>query len=175
MGIPFTEITSWVTGEFIEGYQYSYILDLNGTTIEANITSLPSVDEISDADSFLSNIVQTVKVHCNFANGTELASGSNNTISNSVSACLLPIGNWSVLDLLFEDELPGWEPGAEYYASKLNNTHFVFECLSCGSYDDSIKWTSEISLENGVPINITWLYSHGGSTRIYMVLSLVGL
>ena len=166
------EILTWgdYGNQYVAGVPSSTFINLNNTIIEAVIVTLPAVNWITNANSFLSSVVQVIKVNCRFVNGTELASQDNEILSEMISVCLLPIGDWSVLDSFYNDEIAPWEPSQEYYASRLLESQFDFEWTSYGDFDSREEWTGHLMLENGVPYEIIWHYNH--SADIYVKLNL---
>ena len=168
------EVRTWGNDDsgYLAGIPFEEIMLLNETFVEANISSLPPVNWITSAEFFLTTVVQVSKVNCSFVNETTLPSRANDIVTEMISVCLLPIGDWSVLDSFYADEIAPWEPGQEYYASRLLGEQFVFEWISYGDYDSREEWTGFIALENGVPNKIMWHYNHSMSD-IYIELSLV--
>ena len=158
--------------QYLAGIPRNTLLILNNTVFETAIITLPPVNWITGAESFLTSVVRAIKVNCSFVNGTAIPSRVNDIVSEIISGCLLPIGDWSVLDSFYEDEIAPWEPSQEYYAAKLLEDRFVFEWMSYGDFDSREDWIGEVALENGVPYKIVWHYNHS-MADIYIELSLV--
>ncbi|MFW9797826.1 MAG: hypothetical protein ACFFE2_12375 [Candidatus Thorarchaeota archaeon] len=157
------EIESW--GAYIYGnYDNSEIdqlVGLNGTVINVTITYLPTLDFIINRTTFENDIVEVGKVACIFSNETELPPTWLNVISTSISGCIIPVGDWSILDayhLTFEQvwEDPLWD---ETYFSDLLDDNFKFGHFWWGM-DDTEIWTGTVSLDNGFPTMLSWSYDH---------------
>ena len=165
------EIRNWgVYNPLQQAYLDVYLM--NNTSILATITVLPSISEISNIQSFTSDLIHKIKVNCAFTNGSQLNDTQNSTLCSIISGCILPLGAWSMIDSLFPDELGGWSPGSKYDSAKLFEDHFTISYMWCGSIDASGGWSGNVSLTTGVPFSIRWSYNHGGSS-IGIQLSLI--
>ena len=168
-------VRSWggAGGGVIDFHEVEYILGLNGTTITVAIESLPSFDDVIDANSFFTNIVLQDKVKCTHANGTELSGAVGLEITEAISGCILPLGSWNALDNLFPNENHGWNPDTESLATILYEDRFYISYSWSGTFDDSGGWYGNVTLADGVPSQIRWGYFH--SIGVYIELTLVEL
>lgn len=157
--------------QYIGGYPSPTIENLNNSILNVVVGNLPAVEWVIGANHFTSSVVETIKVNCSFANETELLSADNEIISRIISLCLLPTGDWSVIDAFYVDEIAPWNPSHEYYAARLVDGDFIFEWTKYGDFDSTEDWTGHIKIENGMPFEIMWHYKH--SADIYIKLSLV--
>ncbi|MHA2353487.1 MAG: hypothetical protein ACXABX_10245, partial [Candidatus Thorarchaeota archaeon] len=90
------------------GYNASILTQmsvLNHTRIRMQIINLPSIPPMIDGDVFSAEIVNSVKIYCNFENGSELPPYYSDEINELLSSCLLPVGDWDLLDWCFVDEV----------------------------------------------------------------------
>jgi hypothetical protein len=156
------------------GISSEQVLPLNGTSIIATVNNLPSLDVVYDAASFASEIIYVSKVSCSFINGTEPDEWANATLSDMVSGCILPIGDWSALDTLFPDDSPGFIPSGEFIATTFDDGIFTIEYGWWGPVDDGGGWSGSVSLSTGVPASIVWTYRHGVDTLLIIQLTIVG-
>jgi hypothetical protein len=156
------------------GISSDQVLPLNGTSIIATVNNLPSLDAVYDASSFASEIIYVSKVSCSFVNGTKPDEWVNATLSDMVSGCILPIGEWSTLDTLFPDNSPGFTPNGEFITTTFHDSMFTIEYSWWGFVDDGGGWSGSVSLSTGVPVSIVWTYRHGVDTLLSIILTIVG-
>ena len=149
---------------------FQRILDLNGTAIVANVTYLPLLSNTVNSSSFFASIVNVSKVVCTFGNGSAIDSDLHAIVASAISGCTHPIGGWSYIDSLYPDEMPGYA-GGRFIAAKLYPDHFYF--AHSETFIDSIeKCSANVTLSNGVPSSVQWMYKHQ-YWAIYIELALV--
>jgi hypothetical protein len=160
------EIESW--GEYNFGsYNESEtdeLLRLDGTVINVTITDLPILDFDIIKTTFENEIVAVQKISCIFSNGTEIPTRWLERISESISGCIIPVGSWLTLDAyhptlnqIKEGDL-GWK-WHHIYFSELSDESFQFGSLTMGM-DSSEIWNGTISLDRGLPSQVSWSYTH---------------
>ncbi|MFW9798768.1 MAG: hypothetical protein ACFFE2_17155 [Candidatus Thorarchaeota archaeon] len=138
------------------------MLSLDGTVINVTITFLPSLDLEINKTTFETEIVEVQKVSCIFGNGTELPSTWLHVISMSISGCILPVGDWSILNAYHPTFDQHWyEPywGNTYFSELFDNS-FQFGYAWSPDEDDGEQWNGTISLDRGFPTIVSWSYDH---------------
>jgi hypothetical protein len=122
---------------------------LNHTQVRMEIILLPDIPPLLDDDTLSTGIIDTVKTSCTFENGSELPVYYGDEINLLLSACLLPVGDWDLLDRCFADDVSeAFFPGM--YTSKLHEDHFNIG-YELWPGDGIYKWSANVTLENGVP------------------------
>lgn len=147
---------------------FNRILLLEGTTIVANVTQLPTLVGITNSSTFFAVVTSVSKVVCSFDNGSEIDGDLVTKIASAISGCILPIGGWPFVDSIYQDK-----PLELYYdlrSSCLYSDHLYFGCASM-VYDSYEGWSGNVSLSNGAPSNAHWWYRHQYWT-IYIELTL---
>ncbi|MFX1484929.1 MAG: hypothetical protein ACFFCP_17260 [Promethearchaeota archaeon] len=125
---------------------------LNHTQVRMEIVLLPDIPPLLDDDILAAEIINIVKTHCTFDNGSELPVYYSDEINQLLSACLLPTGDWDLLDRCFMNEVSNaFYPGA--YTSELQVDHFNIG-YEVWPGDATIRWSANVTLENGVPLEI---------------------
>jgi hypothetical protein len=150
----------------------SLVIPLNDSSIDVTVVDLPTFNLIHNAATFRSEVIFKNKVDCLFTNGTELYEWANTTLSETISGCILPIGDWLTLDALFPDDPPTYGPGGDYLTTRLYDDLFTIKYGWWGNIDDGGSWTGNISLSTGAPSCILWMYYHGPGTPLYIELTL---
>jgi hypothetical protein len=131
---------------------FNHLTALNHTRIRMQITSLPSIPPMIDGDIFLAEVINPVKVYCTFDNGSELDPDSRDGLIQMLSSCLLPVGDWDLLDWCFVDDVSNaYYPGI--YVSELQTDHFRIG-YELWPGDAIVSWSANVTLENGVPLEI---------------------
>jgi hypothetical protein len=131
---------------------FNQLTALNHTKIRTQITNLPSIPPMIDGDIFLAEVIDPVKVYCTFDNGSELDADSRDGLIQMLSSCLLPVGDWDLLDWCFVDDVSDASyPGT--YVSELLMDHFRIG-YELWPGDAIVRWSANVTLENGVPLEI---------------------
>ncbi|MFX1367778.1 MAG: hypothetical protein ACFFAY_04195 [Promethearchaeota archaeon] len=128
--------------------------ELNQTRILAKITYLPSLENSSTSEAFVDNVVNPMKVECRLASGSELDPDYQTSLERFISRCILPLGDFAFIDVLFPDEC--LQSGISYCA-KQHDDHFRFGHRYFG-VDVGYDWYSNNSLSTGLPFIITYHY-----------------
>jgi len=144
----------------VSNQTYEDILGLNGTTVVANMTSLPLLDGVFDSSTFFSAIVNVSRVDCVLANGSELQNAVEGIIASAPSGCILPIGGLPFIDSLYPDETPWFPPYPGSFASKVYPDHFFFAHIQSNGIDAMWGWPGNITLSDGVPTSVQWKNTH---------------
>ncbi len=161
------------------GYEYppTYI-EFNNTEIKANITSLPNLVFIFTAGSFLSSVVDVIKVSCTFSNGSVIDEDYEYVLISLISRTILPIGFWEQIDFLYADDYdhdyvgfgPIWT-----WVSRVEGDLFFFAHQS-KEYHGSEGWRAHVNMTTGLPVDIE-LYRDfrwgSGPEVVSMVLVLI--
>jgi hypothetical protein len=160
------DLQSW--GEYNYGdysnLEIDELISLYGTVINITITYLPTLDFIINKTTFENEIVDVRKVSCIFSNGTELPTTWSDVISETISGCIIPVGNWSILDAFH----PTWDQVYDElylrnydYFSELFDESFQFGLFipedEGGGHE---VWVGSISLDIGFPSTVSWSYDH---------------
>jgi hypothetical protein len=156
----------------VSNQTYENILDLNGMTVVANVTSLPLLDGVFNSSTFFSAIVNVSRVDCVLVNGSELQNDVDTIIVSVLSGCILPIGGWPFVDSLYPDETPSFVLYPGFRASKLYPDRFFFAYIQSNGIDANWGWSGNITLSNGVPTSVHWKSDHQ-RFAVYIELSLV--
>jgi len=151
---------------------FEEMLLINGTTIRANVTSLPPLDGITNSSSFFSEVVNVSKVICVFDNGSEIHNDTEAILVPAISGCILPIGGWQYIDSLYQDEIPYFSSSLQLMVSRLYPDHFFFGYILSNNIDSNWGWYGNVSLSNGAPISVMWKNNHQYLT-VYLELTLV--
>ncbi|MFW9909603.1 MAG: hypothetical protein ACFFEF_13610, partial [Candidatus Thorarchaeota archaeon] len=93
--------------------------------------------------------------------------------------CILPIGNWSLMDSYYPDQLAAdWNStiGVGIYEEKYTNSlfadRFQFKMEWFVESDSGGMWSCNDTLTKGVPSNFVWRYTHQDAS-LYINLSLI--
>jgi len=152
-------------------YQPAFFAPMNNTVIAATISRLPTLAAWFDESSFVSEIVNQVKVNCTFENGTSIQEEVQSEVATIVSHCVLPVGNWPFLDSLFPDS--GDNPG---YPTVMYLTKACPECFSMShrtwAIDGQFSWTGNVSLTTGMP-TVAEDVAYTPSTGYYHLIRLI--
>jgi hypothetical protein len=128
---------------------FTQMAELNHTRIKMDISSLPDIPPMIDGETFSIEIINKVKTYCTFENGSELPLYYRDRINRVLSSCVLPVGNWNLLDWCFADEVSqAFYPGA--YTSKLQENHFMIG-YELWPVDSIYRWSANISIVSGIP------------------------
>ena len=147
------------------------ILALNQSRVLVTITSLPNLSSVVDSVTFENTVIQKNKVSCTFENGSNLPSFSNGKMARALSGCILPLGDWSLIDSFYIDQSPGWVADQEFIIARLHADYLFIGWEWSGSYDDSGGWYGNVRLTDGIPTQAIWHYYHLGT--IYLELNLI--
>ena len=153
-------------------YQNEEIHTLNGTFIEVTIDELPSLDDIIAPWGFMQDVVLFSKVSSTFVNDSSIVVQLENILSEGISGCTLPIGNWEAIASFYRYN--GFTSGTSFeeLASILYEDYLFLKYKWYGPYDDSGGWRGNSSLITGIPLNVIWRYTHQYPT-IYIELTLI--
>lgn len=125
------------------------------TCIRVRIESLPN--STINSEQNLINMVNTGKVSCIFANGTEIPSETKIELQQLVSRCFFPVEGWDYIDWLFPDNPRDVAPSNwifETYLSRCYNDTCYFGFYKC-YVDYGNSWGANISLTTGIPRTMT--------------------
>jgi hypothetical protein len=127
-----------------------FLAPMNNTLVRFNVTSLPSLPLLVDGDIFAEEIINYSKTECRFENGSEVPSMFRDYINRLLYRCLLPVGDWPLLDSLYPNETENaFYPGV--YLSKIYADSFYIGYLLY-PLDAKISWGGNVSLTTGFPI-----------------------
>ena len=151
-----------------EGNSFTYQItsyerdaNLNGSLLTATITQLPTLPIIISANTFVTDVIEISKVNCTFQNGSLLPGSCQFFYNNILSHCILPIGDWSLIEWLYPDPESrsyGSLGTQSTYISKRYDDYFHLGYIGI-DFDSSRGWNAEISLDSGIPTNIKyWRY-----------------
>lgn len=122
---------------------------LNHTRVRMEVINLPNIPPMIDGDILSAEVINSVKTYCTFENGSELPAYYSDEINRLLSSCLLPTGDWDLLDWCFVDDVSnGFYPGI--YVSELQMDHFMI-AYELWPGDATIRWSANVTLENGTP------------------------
>ena len=128
-------------------YQPAFFAPMNNTVIIATVARLPPLAAWFDDSSFVSEVINQIKVNCTFENGTSIQEEFHNEIAAIMSHCILPVGDWPFLDLLFLDS-----PTDAFFTGYLSKAHM--NCFSIShrtwAIDGLFLWTGNVSLTVGM-------------------------
>lgn len=140
------------------------ITAINNTRIRMVITSLPDIPQMINGELFITEVINLTKTHCSFENGSEITPSCYNVINTLLSATLLPTGDWTLLDILYPDEVSdAFYPGE--FTSALHDDYFLFG-YELWPIDAIIRWSANVSLDNGIPLRAVDYKDSSGSTGI---------
>ncbi|MBE0525845.1 MAG: hypothetical protein IH631_02815 [Candidatus Thorarchaeota archaeon] len=140
------------------------ITAINNTRIRMVITSLPDIPQMINGELFITEVINLTKTHCSFENGSEITPSCYNVINTLLSATLLPTGDWTLLDILYPDEVSdAFYPGE--FTSALHDDYFLFG-YELWTIDAIIRWSANVSLDNGIPLRAVDYKDSSGSTGI---------
>jgi hypothetical protein len=166
------DIRAW--GESWSGsISYTLVVPLNGTSISAKVIDLPSFSLIPNFKDFASSIIFKNKVNCTYSDGSALYQWANITLTDIISASILPVNMLSVLDTFYPDEHPFLLPGEDCITTQLYDDWFIIRYDWQTSLDAHGSWTGNISLSTGIPSMIFWTYGHGPEIPNCIELTLV--
>jgi hypothetical protein len=127
-----------------------FLAPMNNTRVRFNITSLPSLPLLVDGDIFAEEVLNYSKTECRFENGSEISSMFRDYINRLLYRCLLPVGDWPLLDSLYPNETENaFYPGV--YLSRTHADSFYIGYLLWPG-DAIISWGGNVSLTTGIPI-----------------------
>jgi len=131
---------------------------MNNTRISATIVSLPNVSIIFYASDFLENVVDRLKTHSRFANGTDIPVEFGNPINTHISHCILPTGGWRHLDWFFPNHIDSPSSEHESYLSVFQQNLFYFG-YSSNQTTEAEQWYGIVNLDTGIPQVVSfWIY-----------------
>ena len=162
------------TSFFVEYNTYNIssqdITAINNTRIRMVITSLPDIPQMINGELFITEVINLTKTHCSFENGSEITPGCYNVINTLLSATLLPTGDWTLLDILYPDEVSdAFYPGE--FTSALHDDYFLFG-YELWPGDANIRWSTNVTLDNGIPLRAVNYNDFRGSTGIKHIFTL---
>ncbi len=146
------------------------ITPINNTRIRMVITSLPDIPQMINGELFITEVINVTKTHCSFENGSEIAPSCYNVINTVLSAALLPAGDWTLLDILYPDEVSNaFYPGE--FTSALHDDYFLFG-YELWPMDAIIRWSANVTLDKGIPLRAVDYKDFSGSTGIKNIFTL---
>ncbi|MHA2143655.1 MAG: hypothetical protein ACXADF_15195 [Candidatus Thorarchaeota archaeon] len=145
------------------------ILALNGSRIIVTITNLPNLSRVVDSWSFRNMVIERNKVSCTFENGSSIPLDSRQIIKQALSGCILPVGDWALLDAYYIDEF-SYYLADRSYATKLHDDYLSISWKRLG-IDDIEGWSGNVRLTDGIPTHVIWRYTHYDT--IYIELNLI--
>jgi hypothetical protein len=140
-----------------------FLAPMNNTRVRFNVTSLPSLPLLVNGDIFAEEVLNYPKTECRFENGSEIPSMFRDYITRLLYRCLLPVGDWPLLDSLYpnETETPLY-PGV--YLSRTYADSFYIGYLLYG-IDTISRWSGNVSLTTGIPIVAVSKYNAANTYR----------
>ncbi len=162
------------TSFFVEYNTYNIssqdITAINNTRIRMVITSLPDIPQMINGELFITEVINLTKTHCSFENGSEITPGCYNVINTLLSATLLPTGDWTLLDILYPDEVSdAFYPGE--FTSALHDDYFLFG-YELWPGDAILRWSANVTLDNGIPLRAVDYTDFSGVTGIRSIFVL---
>jgi len=146
------------------------IAAINNTRIRMVITSLPDIPQMINGELFITEVINLTKTHCSFENGSEITPDCYNVINTLLSATLLPTGDWTLLDILYPDEVStAFYPGE--FTSALHNDYFHFG-YELWPMDAILRWSANVTLDNGIPLRVVDYKDFSGSTGTRNIFTL---
>jgi len=133
-----------------------YLTPMNNTRIRFNLTSLPSLPLLVNDDIFAEEVLNYPKTECRFENGSEIPSMFRDYINRLLYRCLLPVGDWPLLDSLYPNETEmAFYP--RVYLSRTYADSFYIGYLLYGT-DTISRWSGNVSFTTGIPIVTVFKY-----------------
>ncbi|MHA2230423.1 MAG: hypothetical protein ACXADL_10020 [Candidatus Thorarchaeota archaeon] len=132
-----------------------WLMPLNNSLIVFEVSNLPSIPILMNADGFVSAIIEQDKCEVRFANGSEVSEVYSNVLTFLFSRCLLPTGDWNYLDGLFTDR-----SNIETLYELVYNYHsYIADDTFCvdhigRSHHDYKGWSGSVNMTTGIPIAI---------------------
>jgi len=162
------------TSFFVEYNTYNIssqdITAINNTRIRMVITSLPDIPQMINGELFITEVINLTKTHCSFENGSEITPSCYNVINTLLSATLLPTGDWTLLDILYPDEVSdAFYPGE--FTSALHDDYFLFG-YELWPGDAILRWSANVTLDNGIPLRAVDYADFSGVTGIRSIFVL---
>ncbi len=158
-----------IYGEMYEEWPDDPIVALNNSEIQVAITSLPNVSTIRSEYSFISLLLDNVKVSCTYPNGSALTTSLNDQLSTVLSFGFLPLGSWNWIEDSFPQEFLDLPVTMVEY---LIATRKTSESLWIGYEENTVYevdgYEANVSLSTGVPTYVLGYFfqcSCGPGTR----------
>lgn len=132
------------------------LVELNNIEIKANITSLPNLSLFFTAGTFISGVVDVIKVSCTFSNGSEIDEAYEDVLNSLISRSILPIGFWEQIDFLYADDYDHYYVGFGpiwTWVSRVESDLFFFAHQS-KEYHGSEGWKTHVNMTTGLPVDI---------------------
>ena len=127
-----------------------FLAPMNNTRVRFNVTSLPFLPLVIDGNIFADEVLNYSKTECRFENGSEIPSMFRDYINRLLYRCLLPVGDWPLLDALYPNETEyAFYPGV--YLSRTYADSFYIGYLLI-PFDTTTRWSGNVSLTTGIPI-----------------------
>ncbi len=125
---------------------------MNDTIIHSEIASLPNISIFMRLTDFADEIVKFAKTDSRFENGSAIPVQHYNQINNLVSRCLLPVGNWALLDAFYPDEPEPAQNTTEYETYIGTDSGAVFRIgFERFSENQASGWHGVVDKKTGVP------------------------
>ena len=139
-----------------------FLAPMNNTRVRFNLTSLPSLPLLVDGDIFAEEVLNYPKTECRFENGSEIPSMFRDYINRLLYRCLLPVGDWPLLDSLYPNETEMAFYPRVYLSRTYADSFYIGYLLY--PIDAIISWGGNVSLTTGIPIvaeDVSEYYSVG--------------
>jgi len=143
---------------------------LNNTRIITTVSGLPDLPGFTDANSFATDVIIQAKFEVGLENGTELSERYDEALVSLISLTLLPIGDWSLIDSLYQDEDPEPPFMKIWYIAKQHTGSFEIGYTSYGP-DYASGWSGNLSLTTGLP-NSANLYAWNAVESFSWILTI---
>ena len=127
-----------------------FLAPMNNTRVRFNLTSLPSLPFLVDGDIFAEEVLNYSKTECRFENGSEIPSMFRDYINRLLYRCLLPVGDWPLLDSLYPNEMDHAVYPGVYLSRTYADSFYIGYLL--WPLDATISWGGNVSLTTGIPI-----------------------
>ena len=159
----------YLDGEGITGNRTQYSA-INDTYIIVTIQSLPDLSLYPIESMFSTNVIQFMKIGIGFENGSALPY-QYGMIETVLSACILPLGGWILIDSFYQDTDYLGSQFSTYYAYQDSNV-FVFG-FHMYDIDLDVSYEAVISQDNGMPSALTYNRVHGMDYDHTLILELL--
>lgn len=132
-----------------------WLLPLNNTEVIFRVTHLPSIPVMVSPEGLLASILNQTKCSVRFANGSAVAEDHSAVLVSLFSKCLLPRGNWALLDRLFDDIFISYSMYKLDYAyiSRIEKDSFFFGHIGDSQHGQG-GWSGLVNMTTGVPSSI---------------------
>lgn len=123
---------------------------LNNTVIRIKILELPQIPHFVVVNIFVEEVIGEANISMAFTNGSNLPDEPSIYLSDLFTSTILPVGNWNLIDELFQNEDPNPPFMQSWYFSRLFESHMEFGYTLYGP-DYANGWKANVSLDTGIP------------------------